>query len=275
MRFLIYTLYMDLFINGKMSDSSKKLYTHNLTKLNENKPIVNLNFLKKTSDIIGKFPKNRNTARSYVIACVVACKERKGFKKCLETYTKYMDDINSELKDSTSKTEKYKENELSWEEIITARDALPKDSVEYVLLSLYTMTPPRRSMDYLMSVGKPQEEGNWYDGTNFYFNSYKTKKTYNTQVVPVPTKLKEVLDSYLLKRPFKSADLLIKKSGIPYKTRDIQMTLNKILKKKISSTMLRSIYLSGKYKDVMEDMKDDATSMGTSLGVVQSNYIKK
>jgi hypothetical protein len=186
-----------------------------------------------------------------------------------------MDDINSESKDSTTKTEKYKENELTWDEIITARDALPKDSVEYVLLSLYTMTPPRRSLDYLMSVGKPQEEGNWYDGTNFYFNSYKTKKTYNTQVVPVPHELKEVLDSYLLKRPFKSADLLIKKSGIPFKTRDIQMTLNKILKKKISSTMLRSIYLSGKYKDVMEDMKDDATSMGTSLGVIQSNYIKK
>ena len=41
MRFLIYTLYMELFINGKMSDSSKKLYTHNLTKLNDNKPIVN------------------------------------------------------------------------------------------------------------------------------------------------------------------------------------------------------------------------------------------
>ena len=93
----------------------------------------------------------------------------------------------------------------------------------------------------------------------------------------MPTELKEVLNPYLLKRPFKSADLLIKNSGIPYKTRDIQMTLNKILKKKISSTMLHSIYLSGsgKYKDVMEDMKDDATSMGTSLGVVQSNYIKK
>jgi hypothetical protein len=275
MRFLIYTLYMELFINGKMSDSSKRLYTHNLTKLNENKPIVNLNFLKKTSDIIGKFPKNRNTARSYVIACVVACKERKGFKKCLETYTKYMDSINSELKDSTTKTEKYKENELSWEEILTARDALPKDSVEYVLLSLYTMTPPRRSLDYLMSVGKPQEDGNWYDGTNFYFNSYKTKKTYNTQVVPVPTELKEVIDNYLEARPFKSTDLLIKKSGIPFKTRDIQMTLNKILKKKISSTMLRSIFLSSKYGKVMEEMKHDTEAMATSTSVAQTNYIKK
>ena len=94
-------------------------------------------------------------------------------------------------------------------------------------------------------------------------------------MIPVPPDLKKVIDDYLEARPFKSTHLLIKKSGVPFKTRDIQMTLNKILKKKISSTMLRSIYLSGKYKDVMEDMKDDATSMGTSLGVVQSNYIKK
>ena len=266
---------MDLFINGKMSDSSKKLYSHNLKKLNNGKEITNLNFLKKTDDIIGKFPKNRNTARSYVIACVVACKERKGFKKCLETYTKYMDSINNELRDGTTKTEKYKENEMSWEEILKARDELPKTSVEYVLLSLYTMLPPRRSLDYIMSVGKPQEHGNWFDGNNFYFNSYKTKKTYNTQVVQVTPELKKVIDDYLEERPFKSTDLLIKKSGIPFKTRDIQLTLNKILNKKVSCTMLRSIYLSSKYHDVLEEMKEDATSMGTSTSVIQSNYVKK
>jgi len=266
---------MDLFINGKMSDSSKKLYSHNLKKLNDGKEITNLNFLKKTDDIIGKFPKNRNTARSYIIACVVATKGRKGFKKCLETYTKYMDDINGELRDATGKTEKYKENELSWDEIITARDELPKDSVEHVLLSLYTMIPPRRTLDYIMSVGTPQEHGNWYDGKNMYFNSYKTKKTYNTQVIPVPQELKTVIDSYLESRPFKSTDLLIKKSGIPFKTRDIQLTLNKILKKKISCTMLRSIYLTSKYGNMIEEMKDDAEAMGTSTSVIQSNYVKK
>jgi mannose-6-phosphate isomerase-like protein (cupin superfamily) len=47
------------------------------------------------------------------------------------------------------------------------------------------------------------------------------------------------------------------------------MTLNKILKKKISSTMLRSIYLSGKYKDVMEDMKD------ISSEEVEANHIAR
>jgi hypothetical protein len=50
---------------------------------------------------------NRNTARSYIIAAVNATKERKGFKKALEFYTKKMNQINVELKDSTAKTERY------------------------------------------------------------------------------------------------------------------------------------------------------------------------
>ena len=99
----------NLFIDGKMSDSSKKLYSHNLKKLNDGKPITNLNFLKKTDEIMAKINKmNRNTARSYIIASVVATKGRKGFKKCLEVYDKAMMNINSELKNATDKTERYK-----------------------------------------------------------------------------------------------------------------------------------------------------------------------
>jgi serine/threonine-protein kinase RsbW len=86
--------------------------------------------------------------------------------------------------------------------------------------------------------------------------------------------LKKVIDGYLETRPFKSEHLLIKKSGVPFKTRDIQLMLNKILNKNVSVTMLRSIYLSSKYGEVMEEMKDDATSMGTSTNVIQTNYVK-
>ena len=93
----------NLFIDGKMSESSKKLYKHNLTRLNDGKEITNLNYLKKTDEIMAKMPKNRNTARSYIIACVVACKGRKTFKKCLEVYDKAMQSINNELRDATTK----------------------------------------------------------------------------------------------------------------------------------------------------------------------------
>jgi hypothetical protein len=263
------------FIGGSMSDSSKKLYMHNLKKLNDGKELKDFNFLKRTDQVMEKMPKNRNTCRSYIIACVNACKERKGFKKALEFYTKRMDEINAELKDATNKTDRYKENEMTWEEILDARDKLPKDSVEYVVMCLYTMCAPRRNLDYIMKVGGPKENSNWYDGVNFYFGHFKTAGKYHTQVIPVPDDLKEVLNSYLENRPFRSTDILIKKSGKPFTTKDIQLTLNKVLQKKVGATMMRSIYLSSKYGDMVEDMKEDAEKMGTSSGVIQSNYLKK
>jgi hypothetical protein len=45
--------------------------------------------------------------------------------------------------------------------------------------------------------------------------------------------------------------------------------------KKIGSSMLRKMYLTNKYSDVIENMKDDAENMGTSTGVMQTNYIKQ
>ena len=266
---------MDLFLNGKMSESSKRLYTHNLKKLNEGKEITSLSFLKNTDKIMELLPKNDNTRRTYIISIVVCLKDRKGFKKQLQFWTSKMDDINKLLKTSNEKTERFKENELSWEEILDARDKLPKDSIEYVIMCLYTMIPPRRNLDFIMKVGGPKENSNWYDGVNFYFGCYKTKSTYKTQVIPVPDDLKEVLNSYLENRPFRSTDILIKKSGKPFTTKDIQLTLNKVLQKKIGATMMRSIYLSSKYGDVMQDMKEDAENMATSTGVIQSNYLKK
>jgi hypothetical protein len=265
---------MDLFLNGKMSESSKRLYTHNLKRLNDNKEITSFSFLKNTDKLMKLLPKNDNTRRTYIISIVVCLKDRKGFKKQLQFWTNKMEEINKLLKDATNKSERYLDNEMKWEDILNNRDKLPKDSIEYVVMCLYTMSPPRRNQDYIMKIGKAKENSNSYDGVNFYFGNYKTKGTYNMQVVPVPEDLKKVLNSYLDNRPFKSNDLLIKKSGNPFSTKDIQLTINKVLGKKIGCTLLRSIYLSNKYGDMVDEMKNDAQDMGTSTSVIQSNYIK-
>ena len=106
------------FINCKASESSLRLYRHNLKKLNNNVEPVNYNFLKKTDDVMKLMPENKNTQRTAIISAVNACKGRKGFKKALEFYSKKMDEINAELKDSTAKSDRYKENEMSWENIL-------------------------------------------------------------------------------------------------------------------------------------------------------------
>ena len=69
------------FIGGSMSDSSKRLYMHNLKRLNDGKEIKDFNYLKKTEQVMEKMPKNRNTCRSYVIAAVNACKEERDSKR--------------------------------------------------------------------------------------------------------------------------------------------------------------------------------------------------
>jgi hypothetical protein len=35
------------------------------------------------------------------------------------------------------------------------------------------------------------------------------------------------------------------------------------------------MYLTNKYSEVLSDLKQDATSMGTSVDVAKNNYIKK
>ena len=57
-------------------------------------------------------------------------------------------------------------------------------------------------------------------------------------------------------------------------SQEITRILNKIFGKNIGSSMLRNMYLTNKYGDMVEELKDDTKSMSTSVGVALNNYIK-
>ena len=59
------------------------------------------------------------------------------------------------------------------------------------------------------------------------------------------------------------------------KSTEITKILNKIFGKNISSSMLRNIFLTDKYGDVMEELKKDTKAMATSVDVAMNNYIKE
>ena len=59
------------------------------------------------------------------------------------------------------------------------------------------------------------------------------------------------------------------------KSQDITRLLNKIFGKNIGSSMLRNLYLTNKYGDMVEELKKDTTDMGTSVDTALSTYIKK
>jgi hypothetical protein len=68
---------------------------------------------------------------------------------------------------------------------------------------------------------------------------------------------------------------LVSQSGEPLTAVNaITRLLNKVFGKKIGSSMLRHIYISDKYKDVMEEQQKDAANMGHSVEL-QREYFKK
>ena len=68
---------------------------------------------------------------------------------------------------------------------------------------------------------------------------------------------------------------LVRFDGTPIDTSpEMTRLLNKIFGKKIGCSMLRSIYLTEKYGDVVKEMKEDVGAMGTSTETAQNNYIK-
>ena len=61
-----------------ISDSSKKLYTRNLMKLNNDMPITNFNFLKEPKHILNMIKDYKlTTQRSYIIAICTVLKNSK------------------------------------------------------------------------------------------------------------------------------------------------------------------------------------------------------
>jgi len=103
----------------------------------------------------------------------------------------------------------------------------------------------------------------------FYFNNYKTKGTYGQQVVDVTPAMTLVLKKFF--KPKKDSFFLLYKE-LP--TNGITRILNKVFQKNVSVSMLRNIFISGKYSDSKSILASDATLMGTSVGIVNSVYTK-
>jgi hypothetical protein len=160
---------MDEFFSPKLSDNTKSLYRRNLVRLNGDKPFKTLKFLGKTKDILTKLEAMvPNTQRTYLISIVSVARHMED-KKLYDFYYPLMMKINKELSNNTDKSKTQEDNWMSHDEVLEVQKhlfkVLPKSfakSADYdklldlMILSLYTLTPPRRNTDYLdMLVTKP------------------------------------------------------------------------------------------------------------------------
>ena len=151
---------------------------------------------------------------------------------------------------------------------------------DLVIVSLYTLLPPRRNIDYSeMIVAAPTEDKtkNFYHSGKFVFNIYKTKGTYNQQVVDIPEDLNTILKLWIKLKPKGNEYLLVNlQTNAKYKPTEITKLLKQVFQNEhLGVSVLRNVFLSEKYSDVISKLKKDAEQMGTSIGVAENTYIKK
>ena len=189
----------------------------------------------------------------------------KPFKALADKYqAKMKEGMGLRKEHEGEKTEKQEDYDLPWEEVVKKRDELK--GVDKVILSLYTMLPPGRAMEFAtMTVGG--DGLNRYEDGKFIIGKQKTSKEIGTVVVDVPKNLQEVLDDWLDGR---TTGLLLGGLTAP----SITKHLNAIFKpKKIGVSALRHLYLA-KYAPVKKEMMADAKAMRHSIGTALGTYVK-
>ena len=292
---------MALFGGSSISEGSKSTYLSKLKKLNGNMVPTDVQFLKNTKSILEQIEliQNPNTRRSSIIAVVSVLKDNKKFKKEYTLYHAEMMKINSILNKTSFKSDstKAKQDKVNMADLLARQkelaaimpiiqkkkkisDAQMQQLHDLVVVSLYTLLPPRRNIDYSeMVVAAPTDNKtkNYYHAGNFYFNNYKTKTTYKQQVVNVPEELNAILKTWIKLKPKGSESLLVNlQTNAKYKPTEITKLLKQVFQNEhINVSVLRNVFLSEKYSGFLGDLKKDAAQMGTSIGVAVNTYIKK
>ncbi len=292
----------------KISKNTIRLYLHNLSKINGGLPDTT-DFLMKPDEVLGKIdsiqnPKSRKTFITAVLSALryIVGRDDPLFQK----YSLYLEKLARTIRATDderngAKTEKEEKNWLEFSQVQKKLSEL-KDEVkdykqplsklqknkltQYFILSLYTTIPPRRSLDYaVMSVVKKYEpkmsdDKNYLSLSThqFIFNEFKTKSTFGKQVFSFKTNkdLKDAVGLYVrLMGLTPSKENPITPLFATPNSSYIGRVLNSIWAKdgkKISSSMLRHIYLSSKYN--LSEQKEDAVKMGHSVEE-QKNYLRE
>ena len=286
------------------SPQTIKSYMERIYVLNGNKNWTSMIFLRDTETMLNllksKYALSSQKSMLGTIISVLNLKPIKSNKKASDIYLKYLTDdiVPSFNKVKSEKTEKQKENWITREEIEAVKNEYSKKAnavikgrvgrkeydilLENMILSMYVNMPPRRAKDYvLIKLDDDETEQdtkfNYYDGTEFTFNEYKTKKSHGKEKVQVPKVVKNDIAMYLDKTDSLDKEFLITTYGGKQFSIINEMTrrLNKIFGgRKISVDMLRNMYYTHKYSNIKTEIIQDAKDMGTSMNYAMDTYTK-
>ena len=274
-----------------LSDSSLRTYVSILTNLNKKLNGENtIDWFKKEHNqiLIYLGEKNDQTKKTTLSSLFILT----GLLEYQSIMKAIMKKVNDDYKNQNM-NEKQKDNWISVDEIKEKYNALAVDAnlmlnkkkilnesvmMEFLLMSFLSgvVIPPRRSLDYSeMKIRNYNvKTDNFYKGNKFFFNKYKTVKTYGIQILDVPKELNNVLKKWI---KINTNDYVIYSSnGNKISCPQITRILNKVFGKNISTSMLRHIYLTDTYKNIPEinKMENLAKDMGHSVTTAME-YIKR
>jgi hypothetical protein len=153
--------------------------------------------------------------------------------------------------------------------------------MKWVILALTggIFQAPRRSVDFgnmkWRNIDKAKDNYVDIKAGKFVFQNYKTAKSYGTQETDISKPIKVILNKWFKVVP-DGCDYVLFDGKLKELTSP-QMThrLNQIFGKKISTSMLRHIYLTKQFGGIdLEELKNTATAMGNS-SMQALLYVKK
>lgn len=287
-----------------LKESSIENYLSTLKLLSKylNIKKFNLKYLKDYESIIDFLDNKSNfsipTKRNYITPILVVIKMENFSDKIQKAYSDYHIELTNKQNETyydNLKNEKETHNWISLDEIKSKIVLLSKTKdlwtfQHYLILNLYTLLPPIRN-DYAGEMFFYKTDKN-DDNCNKIILSkkqmilcnYKTTNKYGTKIIDLPEELLSILEQWYNLREkvlsFQPKYLLIKQTNpSEYMSKNLlTKTLNKIFyPKKISTTILRKVYLSEKYPviNTYREMKNDAYIMGHDINTAKLIYSKK
>lgn len=280
-----------------------------------NTDIQNIDFI-RDMDVVMNALKGKvdSTIKNYVTPIVVLLKsDEEANKSLIDKYSERMRNLQDKIMSQYEENEKSQKQEQNWIEYSQVLDLLKKLKKEatpllkkdksvltrkqlqkiqdYLLVSLYSgkYFPPIRNdyanMEIIEEGEKMDPDKNYLvimknNKLKFVYNDFKTKKSKGEQELIIKSEELQNLILNWLDKTDGEYLLIHTKTNEPMTANSITKNLNRIFMnefgKKISSSMLRAIYISEKYdgKLTVKQKKDLAEQMQHSLNTAQTVYNK-
>jgi hypothetical protein len=235
----------------------------------------------KLIDILKERP--FSSRKTYYSALLCVSKNTDKYKKhLLEDAVEYNKMIKGQTKSKTQEEnwksfdeikKIYESNYNKIKPLLNSKEELSKKDFvslqDFIVLSLTSgyWIPPRRSQDWCEFKIRNYDpnEDNCINKGHLVFNKYKTSKFYHGQTVAIPKGLKLILTKWI---KLNTSDyLIVDHYGNKMTSVKLTQRLNRIFDGlKISTSMLRHIYLTERLKDVPKllELEQLATDMGHS-----------